>query len=189
MIDEAYIDFGGETVIPLIGAFPNLLVVTMSKSRALAGLRVGYAIGNVALIEALTRVKDSFNSYPLGQLAQVGAIASVEDDAHFRASRAAVIATRERMVTGLAELGFEVLPSVANFVFARHPERSGAALAATLRENAILVRHFAQPRISDHLRVSVGTDAQVDRLIEVLGGILGGMNARTDGPWSSRGLY
>jgi histidinol-phosphate aminotransferase len=102
----------------------------------------------------------------------VGAIATVEDDAHFQASRAKVIATRERMVTGLAELGFEVLPSVANFVFARHPDRSGAALAAALRENAILVRHFAQSRIRDYLRITVGTDAQVDRLIEVLGRIL-----------------
>jgi histidinol-phosphate aminotransferase len=166
VIDEAYVDFGAETAIPLIADHPNLLVVqTMSKSRALAGLRVGYAIGAADLIEALVRVKDSFNSYPLGRPAQAGAIASVEDDAFFQASRAAVIAGRERLSRGLAGFGFEVLPSSANFVFARHPAREGAALAAALRERAVLVRHFAAPRIANHLRITVGADAQIDRLL------------------------
>ena len=174
VIDEAYVDFGGETAIPLLDAHPNLLVVqTMSKSRALAGLRVGYAIGGVDLIEGLTRVKDSFNSYPLGRPAQTGAIASVEDEAFFEQSRQAVIAARERMRDGLTRLGFEVLPSAANFVFARHPGRSGADLMRALRERAILVRHFAKPRIADYLRITVGTAAQVDRLIGALGEILG----------------
>ena len=174
VIDEAYVDFGGETAIPLVASHPNLLVVrTMSKSRALAGLRVGYAIGDTALIEALTRVKDSFNSYPLGRPAQVGAIASVEDEAYFQDSRARVIESRERMTRGLVRLGFEVLPSAANFVFARHPRRLGGDLAAALREQAVLVRHFAKPRISDYLRITVGTDAQVDRLLAVLANILG----------------
>jgi len=173
VIDEAYVDFGAETAIPLIARHPNLLVVqTMSKSRALAGLRVGYAIGDEALIQALTRVKDSFNSYPLGRPAQAGALASVADEAWFQESRAAVIAGRARMSQGLADLGFEVLPSTANFVFARHPGNAGAALAAGLRERAVLVRRFDAPRIADHLRITVGTEAQVDRLLAALAEIL-----------------
>ncbi|MGA0601981.1 histidinol-phosphate transaminase [Caulobacter sp. KR2-114] len=175
VIDEAYVDFGAETATPLIAQHPNLLVVqTMSKSRALAGLRVGYALGHADLIEALTRVKDSFNSYPLGRPAQAGAIASLHDEAHFQWARGAVIAERERMSAGLAALGFEVLPSAANFVFARHPGRRGADLAAALRQRAVLVRHFNAPRIADHLRISVGTPAQVDRLLSALGDILAG---------------
>ncbi len=175
VVDEAYVDFGGETAIPLIGSHPNLLVVqTMSKSRALAGLRVGYAIGDAGLIEALDRVKDSFNSYPLGRPAQAGAIASVEDEAYFQASRTAVMASRGRLDSGLKGLGFEVLPSAANFVFARHPRHSGADLAAGLRERAVLVRRFSGPRIADYLRITVGLDEQVDRLLAALGDILQG---------------
>ncbi len=169
VIDEAYVDFGAETAIPLVASHPNLLVVqTMSKSRALAGLRIGYAIGDADLIEALTRVKDSFNSYPLGRPAQAGAIASLDDDAYFQRSRAQVIAGRERLTSGLAGLGFDVLPSSANFVFARHPAHHGAALAAALRQRAVIVRHFAAPRISDYLRITVGTDGQIDRLLSAL---------------------
>jgi histidinol-phosphate aminotransferase len=169
VIDEAYVDFGAETAIPLVAAHPNLLVVqTMSKSRALAGLRVGYAIGNVELIEALTRVKDSFNSYPLGRPAQAGAIASLEDDGHFQQSRVSVIRGRDRLSRGLARLGFEVLPSSANFVFARHPAHQGAALAAALRERAVIVRHFSADRISGYLRITVGTGEQIDRLLTAL---------------------
>src|SRR4030081_992170 len=169
VIDEAYVDFGAETAIPLVASHPNLLVVqTMSKSRALAGLRVGYAIGDADLIEALTRVKDSFNSYPLGRPAQAGAIAALEDEAWFQQARARVIEGRERLNRGLVRLGFEVLPSSANFVFARHPAQAGAALAAALRERAVIVRHFTAPRISDHLRISVGTDGQIDRLLSAL---------------------
>lgn len=174
VIDEAYVDFGGESAIALVADHPNLLVVrTMSKSRALAGLRVGYAIGDTALIEALVRVKDSFNSYPLGRPAQAGAIASVEDEAFFQQSLAAVIAGRERMTMGLQQLGFEVLPSAANFVFARRPGRDGAQLAAALRERAVLVRHFGAERIADYLRITVGTEAQINRLLEALAEILG----------------
>jgi histidinol-phosphate aminotransferase len=178
VIDEAYVDFGAETAIPLVASHPNLLVVqTMSKSRALAGLRVGYAIGDTALIEALTRVKDSFNSYPLGRLAQAGAIAAIEDEAYFQHSRTRVIAGRQRLNAGLAQRGFEVLPSAANFVFARHPAHDGAALAAALRERAVIVRHFAAPRISDYLRITVGTEAQLDRLFSALSDILEGRPA------------
>jgi histidinol-phosphate aminotransferase len=174
VIDEAYVDFGAETAIPQVASHPNLLVVqTMSKSRALAGLRVGYAIGDAALIEALTRVKDSFNSYPLGRPAQAGAIAALEDEAWFQQSRARVIEGRERLTSGLVRLGFDVLPSSANFVFARHPAQAGAALAAALRQRAVIVRHFAALRIADYLRITVGTDGQTERLLSALSEILG----------------
>ena len=174
VIDEAYVDFGAETAIPLVASHRNLLVVqTMSKSRALAGLRVGYAIGDADLIEALTRVKDSFNSYPLGRPAQAGAIASLADEAWFQQSRLRVIEGREQLNRGLERLGFEVLPSSANFVFARHPAHEGAALAAALRQRAVIVRHFNAPRISNYLRITVGTDEQTDRLLSALSQILG----------------
>jgi histidinol-phosphate aminotransferase len=173
VIDEAYVDFGAETAIPLVASHRNLLVVqTMSKSRALAGLRIGYAIGDADLIEALTRVKDSFNSYPLGRPAQAGAIASLDDDDYFQQSRARVIEGRERLTRGLKSAGFEVLPSLANFVFARHPAHEGAALAAALRQQAVIVRHFTAPRIADYLRITVGTDEQTDRLLSALARIL-----------------
>ena len=159
VVDEAYVDFGAETAIPLVASHPNLLVVrTMSKSRALAGLRIGYAVGDAFLVEALIRVKDSFNSYPLGRPAQAGAIAALEDEAFFQGSRAGVIESRRRLTQGLDGFGFGVLPSSANFVFARHPDHDGAPLTAGLRERGVLVRHFAAPRISSYVRISVGTD-------------------------------
>ena len=174
VVDEAYVDFGAETAIPLVATHPNLLVVhTLSKSRALAGLRVGYAIGDAALVEALTRVKDSFNSYPLGRPAQAGAIAAIEDEAWFQHGRTAVREERARLVQGLAALGFEVLPSSANFVFARHPRHDGGELATALRAQAVLVRHFGAPRISDYLRITVGTKAQTERLLSALSDRLG----------------
>ncbi|MFT4121689.1 histidinol-phosphate transaminase [Bradyrhizobium sp.] len=183
VIDEAYVDFGAETAIPLVASHRNLLVVqTMSKSRALAGLRVGYAIGDADLIEALTRVKDSFNSYPLGRPAQAGAIASLEDEAYFQQGRTRVIEGRERLDRGLKRLGFDVLPSAANFVFARHPAHEGAVLASALRERAVIVRHFSTPRISDYLRITVGTDEQIDRLLLALSEILGKAAADGTGP-------
>src|SRR5215216_4522232 len=173
LVDEAYVDFGGESAVPLIAGHPNLLVVqTMSKSRALAGLRVGYALGDAGLIEALRRVKDSFNSYPLGRVAQVGATASVRDEAYFRASCARVVAAREAMTGALVKLGFVVLPSSANFVFARHPQRGGAALAAALRERAVLVRHFNKPRTEPWLRITVGTEDDIQRLIAAAADVL-----------------
>jgi len=175
LVDEAYVDFGGESAVPLIADHPNLLVVhTMSKSRALAGLRVGYALGDSGLIEALRRVKDSFNSYPLGRIAQAGATASVRDDAYFRASCARVVAAREAMTGELVKLGFVVLPSSANFVFARHPRKGGPELAAGLRERAVLVRHFNKPRTAPYLRITVGTDDDIGRLIAAAADILRG---------------
>ena len=174
VVDEAYVDFGGESAIPLIRRHPNLLVVqTLSKSRSLAGLRVGFAVGHLDLIEALDRVKDSFNSYPLDRLAIAGAVAAIEDEDHFERTRNAVIRTRERLATDLASLGFEVLPSAANFVFVRHPARDAAHLAAELRQRAIIVRHFRQARIDRYLRITVGTDDQCATLVGALREILG----------------
>jgi histidinol-phosphate aminotransferase len=169
VIDEAYVDFGADSAIPLIRNHPNLLVVrTLSKSRALAGLRVGYAIGDQALIEALTRVKDSFNSYPLGRPAQAGAIAAIQDEAYFQETRSAIIANRESLSGSLIRLGFDVLPSSANFVFARHPGHTGQALTVALRERAVLVRHFSGPRVSDFIRITIGSKAELDRLTQAL---------------------
>src|SRR5215475_7481477 len=140
VIDEAYVDFGAESAVPLVARHDNLLIVqTLSKSRALAGLRVGFAIGQRPLIEALERVKDSFNSYPLDCLAIAGAVAALEDDAWFQETRDRIVANREALAQGLCELGFEVLPSAANFVFARHPGHAGGELAARMRERGVLV--------------------------------------------------
>ncbi len=174
VIDEAYVDFGAESAVGLIDRYPQLLVVhTLSKSRALAGLRVGYALGDAGLIEALCRVKDSFNSYPLDRFAQAGAIAAIEDRAHFEQTCAKVIATRTWLARELAALGLEVLPSAANFVFVRHPRQDGAELGARLRERGIIVRHFTKPeRITQFLRITVGTEAQCQALIAALGEIL-----------------
>jgi histidinol-phosphate aminotransferase len=172
-VDEAYVDFGGETAIPLLADHPNLLVVrTFSKSRALAGLRVGYALGSASLIEALSRVKNCFNSYPVGLIAQAGAVASIEDEAYFQSSLKIIVAERENMAAQLRELGFEVLPSSANFVFARHEKATGPELALALRERAVLIRHFSAPRINDYLRITVGTAEQTGKLIAALRNIL-----------------
>jgi histidinol-phosphate aminotransferase len=169
VIDEAYVDFGAESAVPLVARHDNLLIVqTLSKSRALAGLRVGFAVGQRPLIEALERVKDSFNSYPLDCLAIAGAIAAMEDDAWFEETRARIVANREALARALSALGFEVLPSVANFVFARHRSHRGADLAAKLRDRGVLVRHFQKPRIEDFLRITVGTEEQCSRLLTLL---------------------
>jgi histidinol-phosphate aminotransferase len=173
VVDEAYVDFGAETAIPLISRCPNLLVThTLSKSRSLAGLRVGVAFGQRPLIEALERVKDSFNSYPLDRLAQAGATAAYEDVEWFDETRGKVIASRERLTGALQKLGFDVLPSKANFVFARHRVHAAAELQKALREKSIIVRHFNRPRTKDFLRITVGTDAQCDRLVEALSGMI-----------------
>ena len=169
VVDEAYIDFGGETAISLVEKYPNLLVAhTLSKSRSLAGLRVGFAVGHADLIEALNRVKNSFNSYPLDRLALAGAKAAFEDKTWFQKSCEGVISERERVTRALEELGFEVLPSRANFIFARHKSQSGEALAKGLRAQGIIVRHFNQPRISDFLRISIGAPEQNNALISGL---------------------
>jgi len=169
VVDEAYIDFGGESAITLVDDYPNLLVCqTLSKARSLAGLRVGFAVGHPDLIEALNRVKNSFNSYPLDRLALAGAQAAYEDEAWFQKCCDGVISERERLAESLEELDFEVLPSKANFVLARHKTKSGESLAQGLREQGIIVRHFNKPRIEQFLRITIGTPEQNDALIKGL---------------------
>lgn len=173
LVDEAYIDFGGESAVSLVARYANLMVTqTLSKSRALAGLRVGLAIAQPELIEALDRIKNSFNSYPLGRVAQAGAAAAFNDKAYFDSMQQLVIMQRDSLTTKLERLGFDVLPSAANFVFARHPQHAGAGLAAKLREHAVLVRHFKLPRIEDFLRITIGTSDQHRALLAALEEIL-----------------
>lgn len=169
IVDEAYIDFGGESAVALVNRYPNLLVVqTLSKSRSLAGLRVGFAIGHADLIDALQRVKNSFNSYPLDRLASVGATAAIADREWFERTRQAVIRTRTALIGELQALGFEVLPSAANFVFARHPRHDAEKSALALRRRGIIVRHFKLPRVEQFLRITVGTDEQCAILVKAL---------------------
>ena len=176
VIDEAYVDYGTESCIPLLQGSKcpeNLLVVhTLSKSRALAGLRVGFTVGHPALIEGLERVKNSFNSYPLGRLALAGATAAIEDQAHLEASCAKVIQTRQTLVAALDKLGFVTLPSRANFIFTRHPKHAGAKIYQALRDRGIIVRHFKSARIEEFLRITIGTDEQSQELISALQEIL-----------------
>jgi len=170
IVDEAYIDFGGETAIKLVDRYPNLLVTqTLSKSRSLAGLRVGLAVGHPDLIEALERVKNSFNSYPIDRIAIVGAAAAFDDRAYFEQTCKAVIASREVLIEQLQGKGFDVLPSAANFIFARHPQHDAAQLAAKVREQGVIVRHFKQERIAQFLRISIGTPEQNQALVDALG--------------------
>lgn len=174
VVDEAYIDFGGESAVSLIQQFPNLLVIqTLSKSRSLAGLRVGFALGNEKLIEALERIKNSFNSYPLGRLAIVGAVAAMLDTHYFEETCKKIITTRERLAENLTGLGFEVLPSQANFLFVRHSGKDASQLSQALRRHSVIVRHFARERIDQFLRITVGTDQECDRLVEVLKTVVG----------------
>lgn len=170
VVDEAYADFGGESVIPETLRQENLLVVkTMSKSRAFAGMRVGYAIGHPDLIAGLVRVKDSFNSYPLDVVAQQAATASFRERRYFAQKRDQIIQTRDRFMSAIRSLGIQVLESRANFVFASVPGVSGADVLAFLRENGILVRHFNKPRLTDWVRISIGTDAQMEQVAALLG--------------------
>jgi histidinol-phosphate aminotransferase len=172
VIDEAYVDFGARSCIPLIHKYPNLLVVhTLSKSRSLAGLRVGFACGNPALIEGLERVKNSFNSYPLDRLAIAGASASFEDDKYFRETTEQIVYNRDFLSKGLKKLGFQVLPSRANFVFASH-ELDAGFLKDELQQQSIFVRHFTAPRIDQCLRITVGTYKEIKLLLSALENIL-----------------
>lgn len=174
VIDEAYVDFGTESAVSLVNHYPNLLVThTYSKSRSLAGLRVGYAVGDAGLIEALIRVKDSFNSYPVDRFAEAGAIAAIQDEAYFQQTRQQVISSREQLIKDMQMLGFEVLPSGANFIFARHPQYAGERLATELREKAVIVRHFKKPiRIADFLRITIGNEAQNQALMQAIKSVL-----------------
>ncbi len=174
VIDEAYVDFGCQSVVPLVHRHPQLLVThTLSKSHSLAGLRIGYAIGHPDLVAALDRVKNSFNSYPLDRLAQIAAIAAIEDREHLDAICRKVIDSRTVLVAALQDLGLDVLPSAANFVLARHPDRDAAELSARLRERGVIVRHFLNPpRVAPFMRITVGTDEQCSLLLAALRGVL-----------------
>ena len=169
VVDEAYVDFGGDSASALVDRHDNLLVIqTLSKSHSLAGLRVGFAVGHPDLIAGLERVKNSFNCYPLGQVAQAGAVASLDDVDYAQQTARAVIATRAWLTAEMLALGFDVLPSRANFIFVRHPQHDAVTIAAGLRERAILVRHFKQARIDQFLRISIGTDAECAALVDAL---------------------
>jgi histidinol-phosphate aminotransferase len=173
VIDEAYVDFGTSSAVSLTKQYNNLLVThTLSKSYALAGLRVGYAVGHPDLIEALERVKNSFNSYPIDKLAMAGAMAAIEDQDYLNKISQAVIKTRESLVQTLNTLGFETIPSSANFIFTKHPKHNAAQLSAALRERHIIVRHFKLPRIDQYLRITIGTDEQCDALVKAIKEIL-----------------
>ena len=169
IVDEAYIDFGGESALPLINKYENLLVVqTFSKSRSMAGMRIGYAIGCKKIIKYLLDAKFSFNSYTMNMPALTLGAAAVKDKEYFEECREKVIATRERVKPLLKELGFTFGDSKTNFIFAKHKEKHGKEIFDYLRQNGIVVRRFDQPRISEYLRISIGTDEEMDRLISVL---------------------
>ena len=176
VIDEAYVDFGGETAVPLIAKYPNLLVTqTFSKSRSLAGLRVGFALGQKELIEGLERVKNSFNAYPLDRAALQGAVASINDKAYFEKTCQRIIKTREETTTALEQLNFTVLPSKANFIFAKpdsNAKENAETLYLKLKENGVLVRYFKAPRIKDYLRITIGTDKEMKIFINKLSALL-----------------
>ncbi|MCE6237476.1 histidinol-phosphate transaminase [Acinetobacter pittii] len=169
VIDEAYVDFGAESAVSLVNRYENLVVCqTTSKSRSLAGLRVGFAIAQSHLIAALEAVKNSFNSYPIDRFAIAAAVASFEDQTYFEEQCQKVISSREKLVDELTVLGFKVLPSKANFIFASHPSHDAGQLAQQLREQGIIVRYFNKPRINQFLRITVGTDEQNERLVHTL---------------------
>jgi len=169
VIDEAYIDFGGETAIVLVNKYPNLLVTqTLSKSRSLAGLRIGFAVGHPDLIAGLVRVKDSFNSYPIDSLAIAAGVASFEDQAYFEQTCQKVISNRKWVISELEALGFKVLPSGANFVFVTHPDNDAAKLSAGLRKEGVIVRHFNKDKIDQYLRITIGTVEENQQLLAVM---------------------
>ncbi len=180
IIDEAYIDFADpnsrlaiESSVALTQKYKNLLVVqTLSKSRSLAGIRLGFAIGNAGLIEGLQRVKNTFNSYPVDRLAEVAAIASFEDEDYFASICGKIVASRESLIMSLQALGFSCLPSSANFVMVKHENVSANTLAVKLRENDIIVRYFAKPRIDEYLRITIGSNKDNAQLLKALDSIL-----------------
>ncbi len=170
VVDEAYVDFGTESSVGLIKKYPNLLITrTLSKSRSLAGLRLGYALGHPELIEGLMRVKDSFNSYPIDYFAEAGAIAAIKDVEHFEETCHQIILTRDALVKRLEALNFVVLPSGANFILTKHNAIDGETLFKKLREKSIIVRHFKKPtRIAPYLRITIGTQQQSEQLLRTL---------------------
>ncbi|AUS98172.1 histidinol-phosphate transaminase [Clostridium thermosuccinogenes] len=169
VIDEAYVDFGGQSAVKLIDKYPNLLVIkTLSKSHSLAGLRIGFALGNAGLIEGLDRVKNSFNSYTIDRIALAGAAEAIKDTAYFEKTRAKIIHTRKWVGPELEKLGFRLTDSLANFVFASHASLDSEYLFKALREKGVLVRYFNKPRINNYLRITIGTDQEMEQMIKVL---------------------
>lgn len=169
IIDEAYVDFGAQSAVPLIEKYENLLVVqTMSKSRSLAGLRIGYALGSETLIATLEAVKNSYNSYTMDALALAAGEAAVSDETYFQETCQKVIATRERTADALRALGFTLQPSLTNFLFVTHPDRKASEIFEYLRQKNIFIRYFNLPRIDNYLRITIGTDDQMDRMIDAL---------------------
>jgi histidinol-phosphate aminotransferase len=169
IVDEAYVNFGGTSAVPLIHDYPNLLVVrTLSKYAALAGIRVGFAIGNQELIDGLNRVKNSINSYTIDRLALAGAQAAIEEDGYYTQTARRIIRTREQTINALGQLGFKVIPSTSNFIFITHPEFSAGVLFRQLKEKGILVRYFNQPRIDHYLRVTIGSDEEMAQFIQTI---------------------
>lgn len=175
LVDEAYADFGAESVVPLIDEYPNLVVVgTMSKSRSLAGMRIGYAMGHPDLIAAVKCVKNSFNSYPLDRLALAAGKAAVEDVEYFDQTRKMVMQTRDKTAAKLREMGFLVHDSNTNFIFVTHPDKPGKQITQQLRDRGVLVRRFDKPRIEEYLRISIGTDAEMETMCAAIEEIMKG---------------
>ena len=174
VVDEAYIDFGGESAFPLLEKYENLLVVqTFSKSRSMAGMRIGYALGSERVISAIYAVRNSYNSYTMNYPSILCGAEALKDTAYFKECTAKVIATRERVKKELSALGFSFPDSKTNFLFATHESVPAVDLFTMLREKHIFVRYFKTPRIDNYLRITIGTDEQMDRLIEVLKEYLG----------------
>lgn len=173
LIDEAYVDFGAETCLPLLGRYDNLLIVrTFSKSRSLAGARLGFALASPAIIADLNRLKFSTNPYNVNRLTLLVGAAAIDSDAYFTENCHRIAQTRQKAAKELSALGFEVIPSLANFIFVRHPDFDGEALYRALKERGILVRHFSSPRIKEFLRITVGAEGEMDRLTAVLSELL-----------------
>lgn len=169
IIDEAYVDFGGETALPLLSKYENLVIVrTMSKSRSLAGMRIGYVFAQPQIIRCLNDVKFSVNSYTMNLPSLLVGKAAVEDDAYFRGTVAKIIGTRERAAEKLQKIGFTVLPSATNFLFVTHKTKKAADLFAALKNKNIYTRYFDAPRIDNYLRITIGTDAETDSLCAAL---------------------
>ena len=173
ILDEAYVDFGGVSAVPLLKKYENLVVVqTMSKSRSLAGLRVGFALACPSLIATLEAVKNSYNSYTMDMVTLEAAAASVEDDEYFRDTCSKIIATRARFTDALRALDFTVLDSLSNFVLATHPKAPAKQIFDALKARKIFVRYFNLPRVNNHLRITIGTDAEMNALLAALTEIL-----------------
>lgn len=169
IIDEAYIDFGGTSVVSLIKDYPNLLVIqTLSKSRSLAGIRLGFAIGQEELINGLNRIKNSFNSYTIDRVAAAAGVEAIKDEKYFKECVSKIVSTREKVTAELRELGFNVVPSKANFIFASHALYNAGELFARLKEKGVLVRHFNKEKIDNYLRISIGSEEEMETFIEIV---------------------